>query len=322
MKWWGGNYPTGHVLSSQIACLNHLFPIRQDKSAVLKLLNTVSLDFVDVLPVTEHLEGYIQFEAVGGDTNLLGEGANTRGSNCTSVDAFIYALHRDGRRFLIPIEWKYVETYGNDDKSVGSNGDTRKLRYLELISKSKYLNKKTLACCWFEPFYQLMRQTLWAEQLLLNKIPGLEADDYLHIHVIPDENEELLKKLYPCSGRGMEETWRSCLNNQDKYVVVSPADLWDEQNQDTEIYNYLNQRYWLTDSTKRQTTKKENETARKPVDEITGLSAENETLLPIMDSLSIDVLNEDLYSYDSAVFTLSPAIQNRTSEGLASARSD
>lgn len=244
VKWWGGNYPTGHVLSSQIACLNHLFPIRQDKSAVLKLLAAVSPDFVDVLPVAEHLEGYIQFEAVGGNTNLLHEGANTRGSYCTSVDALIYALHRDGRRFLVPIEWKYVESYGNDNKSVGKKGDTRLSRYLGLISKSEYLNESALDCCWYEPFYQLMRQTLWSEQLLINKIPGLEADDYLHIHVIPDENVELLNKLYPCSDKGMEETWRSCLVSQDKYIVVSPAKLWSEQSKNSEIYKYLNQRYW------------------------------------------------------------------------------
>ncbi|GHT79738.1 hypothetical protein FACS1894104_4940 [Actinomycetota bacterium] len=244
VAWWGGSYPTGHVLSSQIACLNHLFSIRQDKAAVLNLLKTVSDDFVDVLTIAEHLEGYIQFEAVGGDTNFLNEGTSTRGSNCTSVDALVYALHKDGRRFLIPIEWKYVEAYGNEDKSVGSKGKTRKSRYLDLIANSKYLNDKTLECCWFEPFYQLMRQTLWAEQLLIHKVPGYEADDYLHLHIIPDENAELLNKKYPCSGKGMKETWKSCLVDPGKYIVISPKDLWDKQEPDTDICRYLKHRYW------------------------------------------------------------------------------
>jgi len=244
VAWWRGNYPTGHVLSSQISCLNHLFPIRQDKAAVLKLLKSVTEDFIEVLPINEHKEGYIQFEAVGGDTNFLNEGANTRGSNCTSVDAFIYALHQDGRRFLIPIEWKYVEAYGNDNKSEGSKGETRKQRYLDLIAQSKYLNKKTLDCCWYEPFYQLMRQTLWAEQLLLHKAPGFEADDYLHLHVIPDDNAELLDKAYKCSGKGMAETWKSCLTDPDKYIVLSPKKLWSKQEPNTDIYHYLEYRYW------------------------------------------------------------------------------
>lgn len=155
--WWGGgNYPTGHILSSQIACLNHLFSIRQDKTAVLNLLKTVCHDFVDVLPIKEeYLTGYIQFEAVGDNKNYLNERFNLRGSNCTSVDALIYALHKNGKRFLIPIEWKYVETYGNEDKSYGISGETRRQRYLNLMKQSKLLNSRTLSCCWFEPLYQL-----------------------------------------------------------------------------------------------------------------------------------------------------------------------
>lgn len=244
VNWWRGRYPTGHVLSSQISCLNHLFPIRHNKDAVLTLLQCVSRDFVDVIPIAEQMPGYIQFEAVGGDVNFLNEGTNTRGSNCTSLDALIYAKHRDGRRFLIPIEWKYVETYGNDDKSVGSKGETRKSRYLNLIAQSKQLNKNTLSCCWQEPFYQLMRQTLWAEQMLLKKVSNLEADDYLHLHVVPDENIELLRKKHLFCGKAMEETWKSCLVDPNKYVVISPAQLCGTQSKDTKLFQYLERRYW------------------------------------------------------------------------------
>jgi hypothetical protein len=244
VAWWGGGYPTGHVLSSQIACLNHLFPIRQDKAAVLNLLKSVTDDFVEVLPIAEEMPGYVMFEAVGGPVNYLNEEANTRGSNCTSVDAFVYAVHKDGRRFLIPIEWKYVEAYGSDDKSAGSKGETRRSRYLSLIAQSKYVNENTLSCCWFEPFYQLMRQTLWAEQVLAHKPEGFEADDYLHLHVIPDANAELLDKVYPCSGKGMEATWKNCLTDPSKYIVLSPEKLWSHQNGSLEIYAYLKERYW------------------------------------------------------------------------------
>ena len=48
----------------------------------------------------------------------LNEKTLTRGSNCTSVDAFIYAVHKgDKKKWLIPIEWKYTEYYYNNDKS-------------------------------------------------------------------------------------------------------------------------------------------------------------------------------------------------------------
>ena len=51
ISWWGGNTPSGHTLSSQIACLNHLFAIMNDKEAVLAMLNGVRNEFMDVLPV-------------------------------------------------------------------------------------------------------------------------------------------------------------------------------------------------------------------------------------------------------------------------------
>ena len=243
IAWWGGNYPTGHVLSSQIACLNHLFPIRHDKEAVLNLLKVVSDDFVDVLPISENFQGFIQFEAVGGKNNLLNEGNNTRGSNCTSVDALIYALQNDGHRCLIPIEWKYVESYGNENKSSGDKGETRKKRYMDLIAKSSMLNENILSCCWYEPFYQLMRQTLWVEASMKD-VKGLEADNYLHLHIIPDGNTELLDKLYPCSGKGLEATWKNCLYSPEKYIIISPDKLWSKQKTDTDIYQYLCMRYW------------------------------------------------------------------------------
>ena len=41
IAWWRGSKPTGHTLSSQMACLNHLFAIRHDRDAVLAILNGI-----------------------------------------------------------------------------------------------------------------------------------------------------------------------------------------------------------------------------------------------------------------------------------------
>lgn len=144
---------------------------------------------------------------------------------------------------MIPIEWKYTER-GNKDKSIGKDGATRKSRYLDLINESQYLNDNTLTCCWFEQFYQLMRQTLWAEQLLKHKPKGFEADDYLHIHVVPECNTALFDKLYPCSKKNLTETWKGCLTDPDKYIVISPEQFWSKQSKDTDLYAYLKKRYW------------------------------------------------------------------------------
>jgi hypothetical protein len=250
VHWWPESSPTGHVLSSQIACLNHLFPIRESKGAALSLLKSVSDDFVDVLPIKESMQGFISFEAVGGDVNFLNEKRNTRGRNCTSVDALIIAVKNDGRRFLIPIEWKHVEKYSNKDQAKDEKyGEARKRRYEGLIRDSRYLNGNALSWYGCEPFYQLARQTLWAEQILKNKPEGFGADDYLHLHVIPDGNAQLLNKTYPCSGKNMEATWRSCLADPSKYVVISPEKLWSRQDVNADkgmeqLRNYLKKRYW------------------------------------------------------------------------------
>lgn len=256
VAWWGGKKPTGHLLSSQIACVNHLFAIRNDKNSVLELLKTVSQDFIDVFKIEtdNNQSGYIQFEAVS-DIDNLNEGKSTRGSNCTSVDALIFAKHKDGSKWLIPIEWKYTEHYDNQNKATEGfkknpekfKGKERQRRYTDLINTSNQLRNDNHFIYYFEPFYQLMRQTLWAEQMIVNKEKEtLKADNYLHIHVIPSENKDLLKKEYKCSGLDMESTWKNHLVNKDKYVIISPKDFLNNLNIEkyNDLYNYLNDRYW------------------------------------------------------------------------------
>jgi hypothetical protein len=89
-----------------------------------------------------------------------------------------------------------------------------------------------------------MRQTLWTEMMLKYRPRGFEADDYLHLHVIPDGNKELLEKLYRGSNKKMEATWRNCLTNPNKYIVISPKQLWSKQSKNSRIYKYLSRRYW------------------------------------------------------------------------------
>jgi len=239
ISWWGGNKPTGHVLSSQIACINHLFPLRDDKNAVLRLLKTISPHFIEVLEIKTDVaqKGYIQFEAVSEEDHLNECRANskpTRGNYCTSIDALIYAKHEDGSKWLIPIEWKYTERYDNQDKAkegykkdpVNCKGEERKRRYTTLINNSSQLKTGNHSPYYYEPFYQLMRQTLWVEQMTKNKNQEiLQADNYLHIHVIPEGNKDLLLKTYKCSGKNMADTWKSLLIDPRKYQILSPQQL-------------------------------------------------------------------------------------------------
>lgn len=259
ISWWGGDKPSGHTLSSQIACLNHLFAIMHDHDAVLAMLNGIRDEFEEVLPVScDANPKYIGFEVVSTDDHL-NEKTSTRGSNCTSVDAFIYAKHKGGGKWLIPIEWKYTEHYANLDKSredrygeeKGSNvkGQERVRRYSALTDAStqlKSLGSYYGSVYYQEPFYQLMRQTLWAENIIKHQnTETLKADDYMHIHVIPSANKDLLEKKYSVSSMSMEETWRSMLHDQSKYIIVSPENLLAPVAEKySEQVAYLKKRYW------------------------------------------------------------------------------
>ena len=272
IKWWNcsldmpkGQKPdemniTRHLVSSQLACINHLFYIKHDKEAVLSIINGISgmpVKFKDVMnvPCDKGTDNYIAFEVVA-SKDYLHEKYLSRGECCTSVDAFIYALDENNERWLIPIEWKYTEKYERDDKSNGTKGKTRLSRYCNtkddnLIGNSKQL--KSLpdykhSIYFQEPFYQLMRQTLWAECICRSKEEQvLPAEHFVHIHVCPSENKELLNKRYAevTNKPSMEEAWREMLTDQSLYHLVDPKELLQPIAQKyPELYNYLQGRYW------------------------------------------------------------------------------
>ena len=125
IKWWNcyfdapkGQEPDGlnitrHLVSSQIACINHLFFVKHDKDTVLSLINGIKdmpVKFKDVMniPCDKGSDNYIAFEVVA-SKDYLHEKDLKRGEFCTSVDAFVYALDENNERWLVPIEWKYTD---------------------------------------------------------------------------------------------------------------------------------------------------------------------------------------------------------------------
>jgi hypothetical protein len=254
------NKPTGHTLSSQVCCINHLFPIRHDYDAVLSIAKYLCPGIKKIfhIPTDKYLPGYIQFESVS-DKDYLNELQTTRGSKCTSIDALIYGEHINKQKFIIPIEWKYTEYYDNRDKSIEdrdgeikgteSKGKERLDRYSDLINHSSYLkclSNYRNSVYYFEPFYQLMRQTLWAEQMIKhNGSETINVADYMHIHIIPSKNKKLLEKIYKASEKNMENTWKDCLKSPEKYKIIDPIDLLKIlENKYDNLKIYLNKRYW------------------------------------------------------------------------------
>ena len=76
IKWWGGDEEsTGDTVSSQVACLNHLFALRKDKDALLALVNGIRDEYKEVLPLACDKEaGYIAFEVVRDKDHLNEQG--------------------------------------------------------------------------------------------------------------------------------------------------------------------------------------------------------------------------------------------------------
>ena len=210
--------PTGHTLSSQISCLNHLFPFRNDKKAVEDLFGISNPEKL--------VDGYITFEFTNKNISYLRESCETRGSKCTSIDAFVKS-----NKIGIGIEWKYTETDFDTTKAK----DYWKQRYIErykpLLKNSNIIENDTLISC--QMYYELMRQTLLLEQMTLHD----EITDYKNIVVCPKGNKE----LFECCNN-----WKSNLKDDKKFEIIDPKELL--ANIDSIIYqpliDYLSIRYW------------------------------------------------------------------------------
>ena len=247
ISWWRGSdedEPTGHLLSSQIACVNHLFPLRQRKALADCVINNIDLtikssSFIDT--------GYVEFEKTGA-TPLGKEKSIQRGANSTSIDALMIGERLNGERVLILIEWKYTESYTNKPIMISESGKNRLDNYKDLLED----NDSPIQCdnfedLFYEPYYQLMRQTLLGWEMVRRK--EYDANDWIHIHVIPKQNEELRNTITSknLKGKSLEESWKLLLKDPNKYYVLSPEEFLKpiENIEDTKsILSYLKKRYW------------------------------------------------------------------------------
>jgi hypothetical protein len=74
----------------------------------------------------------------------------------------------------------------------------------------------------------------------------IKADNYMHLHIIPNENKDLLDRTYSCSKMNMEDTWHKCIVNHDKYKIITSKELLKNVSGSKykELKEYLSQRYW------------------------------------------------------------------------------
>ncbi|MGD0584108.1 MAG: hypothetical protein ABR974_14335, partial [Bacteroidales bacterium] len=193
--------------------------------------------------------GFVDFEVIGAK-NYLGEKLHTRGANSTSVDAVMLAEMESGQRKLFLIEWKFVEKYENQpSKAEGNSGQTRIKTYKPLLERSDCPFRITnVEGLFTEPYYQLMRQTLLANEMTKAKEYG--ATDYQHLHIIPIANKEL-KDVNTAAGKlegsSLQETWTNLLKSPDRYKAIDPKDFIKPARNCNDVLTwikYLEQRYW------------------------------------------------------------------------------
>jgi hypothetical protein len=227
ISWWHGREdhgpgPTRYVRSSQVACVNHLAPLRHDRELALAVVRNV---LPTARAVVEIDGGYVAFEWIGQGSYLGERGTPTRGANVTSLDAYIVAEMPNGSRRGIVIEWKYTERYGAKSLLVSRAGTSRLETYRPLLERPDCpIVVEDLAALFFDPFLQLMRQTLLAWQICEQE--G-KVDTWVHVHVVPAGNVELLGRVTSPGLRGstMSTAWASALREPARYACVTPSQL-------------------------------------------------------------------------------------------------
>jgi len=243
IPWWKGSEsePTGHLLSSQVACVNHLYAVRQRRDVASAVLQAIDPEIREALPVDD---GFVEFEFVGSKP-YLGERGFTRGANCTSIDAVMMGAHSDHSRVLFLIEWKYTESYRPENLYIPARAQV----YDSLITDpdGPFISGIDPQHFYYEPFYQMMRQTLLASQF--EKHAELECRQCVNVHVIPEQNRELKTQITSpgLPGQDIHDAWLRVLKEAEKYVPIDPTSLLKPALDlpDTLSWrDYLQARYW------------------------------------------------------------------------------
>lgn len=222
--------PGNHLLSSQVQCVNALGQMVNDA-------DRLRLAFGDVVGINEVLEvepgRFLTFEYIGSE-DLLHEavdGARTRGSRCTSVDAAFLHRSLDGVVELVLVEWKYTESYAPRSPEPAKDA-VRLRRYEALLAnpsgpvRAELVPFTALAQ---EPIYQLMRQQLLASELECTRAEG--ADRVRVVHVMPAANAEYRASVHGpdlrALGSTVEQVWQRLLRTPERFAHLDSARFLD-----------------------------------------------------------------------------------------------
>ena len=248
--WESVNKPSGHLLSSQIACINHLFFMRQRQEIATAVLQGVDKNVKNAVRIekSEYDNGFVVFEE-NGQKNYLNEKSRIRGSLSTSLDAIMLGEMKNGTRKLFIINWNYTECFCGHSKPMHDKSIFCSQTYKPFLddpsSPIKSCDQEGL---FVEPYFKLMRHTLLAHEM--TKANEYGAMDYTYLFIAPIENLELLNinaAADHLAGSKLPDTWANLLKSPGKYIVHNPKDFLEPAtycNDTKTITSYLQMRYW------------------------------------------------------------------------------
>ncbi len=264
-----------NLKSSQVACLNILFPLRMDLDFAAAVLEPF---FEDLDAVT-----VVEFEYTGPPdaTEWMGEPrSGKRGQNRTSIDAAIFWIDTEGQQHATLVEWKYTErgfgkcsafqSGSKDDKAQCRAMDVandpqpgracllitgkrhRSRRYWEHIQRTGIALEAfaDVAGCPFQgPFYQLMRQYLLAAYLQESDLA--DHADVLSIgfagNTALNQIPRQLRPMAPTQNATILDTWNAALEGVPPMRHLTVEALMNSINQTGSFIpgwrDYLRERY-------------------------------------------------------------------------------
>ena len=237
----GRGLPSNHLCSSQVACVNTLWPLVHDAELLKRVFQPFLPDMNAPLPFEadrlspDSKSSWLAFEWIG-TRNYLGEKSwGTRGANATSADFAFRFQRNDGRVQLVLGEWKYTEQYGKKPMTPEAVNKTRHRTYYDAFQRWRQLVPQIPDYHVFfaEPFYQLMRQTLLAQEMERSAVEGsaeMEAEVVSVLHIAPKANREFSDNLAAAPsmaslGATVCTAW-SCLAPSGRFQSIASEDLY------------------------------------------------------------------------------------------------
>ena len=256
-----GFVPSNHLCCSQSCCINFLYPMTTNPQLLMDVFQNFYPEMEEPLPISKDCRQpngsfpYMAFEWIGvsdylGETKRKGL-ERTRGAYFTSADFTFRFRRKDGRIQIVLGEWKYTEDYRRSDKGIKA----RKQNYYPAFNRPsgvfKQRGEDLYSALFFDPFYQLMRLQLLAQEMKIGR--EMDADVVSVLHICPKANREFrdrvtspyLENAFP--GKVTLEIWEE-LVTQNTFMSISVEELLDTlvyktRIEDREWINYLNMRY-------------------------------------------------------------------------------